>query len=304
MNDGKSKILIVDDISANVDVLRAILERKGYQICMAPSGEIALKILPEIEPDLVLLGVTMPEMDGFEVCQKMKENPDLADIPVIFVTGKVATEDIVRGFNVGGSDYVSKPFQYEEILARVSSQIKIRELIQEKEALIKELDSLSRIDPLTKLSNRRDVKEILSYEQSRFERSGKGFTIGLGDIDFFKKINDQYGHDVGDYVLKEVAVVLKKNIRKVDSVARWGGEEFLIVLPDTTLNGAAKVIEKIRSSIESFNFEFNQEKIKVTMSFGVACHANECNQMESIIKLADDLLYKAKEQGRNRVITM
>ncbi len=297
------KILIVDDNTINVDVLRKSLEIKGYEISMAPNGEIALKIAPKLNPDLILMDLMMPGMDGFETCQKIKSIPELKDIPIIFVTGKNATEDIVNSFRAGGVDYISKPFRTEEVLVRVASQIKIRRLMKEKEDLIKELDRASRVDPLTRLSNRRDIQEVLDYELSRCTRYGSKLSIILGDIDFFKKVNDQYGHDMGDYVLKEVANTIKQEVRNTDRVARWGGEEFLIALPDTDLPGACLLAEKIRNTIEEWEGFFNNSKIKVTLSSGVACVSEEIKSVEELVKTADLNLYQAKDQGRNKVVS-
>jgi diguanylate cyclase len=146
--------------------------------------------------------------------------------------------------------------------------------------------------------------EKLEYEQAKYERFGKDFSIILGDIDFFKKINDQFGHDAGDCVLKVIADILKSSIRKIDHVARWGGEEFLVVLTETNLSGAARVAEKIKITIEKHKYEFDKNPAQVTMGFGVACHAGKNGKTDGLIKTADKLLYKAKENGRNQVQTM
>ncbi|MCA9482255.1 MAG: diguanylate cyclase [Nitrospina sp.] len=298
-----SQILIVDDNHSNVDVLKRSLETKGYGISIAPSGEVALKIAPKLKPDLILMDLMMPGMDGFETCKKIKELPEIQDVPIIFVTGKTETEDIVKAFRVGGVDYISKPFREEEIQARVAAQIRIRKLIGEKEKLIQELDLISRIDPLTRLSNRRDIQEVLGRELSRCQRYENEFSIIMGDIDFFKKVNDQYGHDMGDNVLKEVAGMLQNEVRKIDKVARWGGEEFLIVLPDTDLPGAYRVAEKIRAAVELRESRFDEAIVKLTMSFGVAGISEVGGKIEEMIKLADLRLYKAKDQGRNKVVS-
>jgi diguanylate cyclase (GGDEF)-like protein len=298
------KVLMVDDTPTNLDILGHIMKMGGLSLSVAPNGETALKIISRDKPDLILLDVMMPGINGFEVCEKLKEDDNTKDIPVIFITAKVETDDIVRGFDVGGVDYIIKPFNEKEVLVRVGTQLSLKKAAYEKEALIRELDSLSRIDPLTKLSNRRDIFEKLEYEQAKFERYGKDFSIILGDIDYFKKINDQFGHDAGDYVLKEVSAIFKSSVRKVDNVSRWGGEEFLAVLTETNLSGAARVADKIRIAIEKHKFEFDKNPAQVTMSFGIACHAGKDGKIDGLIKEADKLLYKAKEQGRNQVVSM
>ena len=192
------KVLMVDDTPSNLDILGHILKQVGLNVSVALNGTIALKIINEDKPDLVLLDIMMPDISGYDVCRKLKENDDTKDIPVIFITAMAQTEDLIEGFEVGGADYVVKPFEEREVLARIGSQLSLRKIAYEKEELIRKLDSLSRIDPLTKLSNRRDILEKLEYEQAKYERFGKDFSIILGDIDYFKKINDQFGHDAGD----------------------------------------------------------------------------------------------------------
>lgn len=298
------KILMVDDTPSNLDILGHILKQVGRNVSVAPNGTIALKIINKDKSDLVLLDIMMPDISGYDVCRKLKENDDTKDIPVIFITAMAQTEDLVEGFEVGGADYVVKPFEEREVLARIGPQLSLRKIAYEKEELIRKLDSLSRIDPLTKLSNRRDILEKMEYEQAKYERFGKGFSIIFGDIDYFKKINDQFGHDAGDCVLKEVADILKNSIRKVDFVARWGGEEFLAVLTETNFSGAARVAEKIRIAIENHKYDSDKNPGHVTMSFGVACHVGKEGKIDELIKTADKLLYKAKENGRNQVQTM
>jgi diguanylate cyclase (GGDEF)-like protein len=298
------KVLLVDDTPENLDILGHILKGNGLIISVAPNGEIALKIATQNTPDLILLDIMMPDMDGYEVCKRLKQNKATQEMPIIFISAMAELGDIVKGFKIGGADYVVKPFREEEVLVRINTQLSLRKLLLEKNELIEELDSLSRIDPLTKVSNRRDIMEKLEGEQSRFERYGKCFSVIMCDIDYFKKVNDLHGHDAGDYVLKQVAMLLRKHIRELDKLSRWGGEEFLIVLPETSLAGAANAAEKMRRSIESYSFEYSGAVLKTTMSFGVSCHANSGVKLEDLLKTADEYLYQAKNQGRNRVISI
>ena len=297
------KVLIVDDTPANIDILARFLKQNGLDLSVAPDAEIALKVIAKNKPDLILLDVMMPGIDGYQLCEKLKSDDLTKGIPIIFITAKSEVEDLVKGFDVGGVDYIIKPFQQKEVVARVKNQLTTVKLIHEKNKLIEELDSISRIDPLTGVSNRRDMMEVLENEQFRYERYEKVFCLLMFDIDFFKKVNDQYGHDMGDFVLKKVSAVLKKKCRKVDFLARWGGEEFLIVLPETSLAGGERAAESMRKAIESEKIKFNDHEISVTMSIGVACQNEKEMKLEELLKVADERLYKAKDSGRNRVIS-
>ena len=298
------KVLVVDDTPTNIELLGNFLKQSNVDLSFALNGEMAKKIIENNKPDLILLDVMMPGINGFDLCKQLKGNEDTKDIPVIFITARSGIEDLVRGFNVGGADYIIKPFQELEVVERVKSQLTIINLIKDKNKLIKELDSISRVDPLTGISNRRDIYEVMENEQSRYERYNKVFCLLMCDIDFFKKINDQYGHDMGDFILKGVSQLLKRKCRKVDYLSRWGGEEFLIVLPETNLEGGAKAAESIRKSIEKEKYKFNNQEISITMSFGVSCHNGEEKNLEKLLKIADENLYKAKESGRNCVVSM
>jgi len=297
-------VLIVDDTPQNIDVLSGILKREDLNIFAAPNAEIAEKVISKHKPDLILLDIMMPGISGYELCEKLKANPETQSIPVIFVTAMAETENLVKGFELGGVDYIVKPFKGMEVLVRIKTHLSLRRLIKEKNQLIQKLDSLSRIDPLTGLSNRRDVMEVLNNEQSRYERYRETFVIIMGDIDFFKKVNDQHGHDAGDFILKGVASTLKKEIRKVDFLSRWGGEEFLAVLPQTNLVGGTKVSELMCKAIQGEKFKFNGKDFSVTMSFGVSCHTGEEMKLDELLKIADERLYAAKEGGRNKVVSI
>ena len=309
INFKESKILLVDDTPTNLDVLRTMLEREGYSIGVAPDGETALKIAERFQPDLILLDVMMPGIDGYETCRRFKQMEALKSVPVIFITAKDLAEDIVEGLDSGGVDYMSKPFHYREVCARVRTHLRLNQLLKERDKLIsdliranKKLDSAARTDPLTQLSNRRDLWEKLEEEFVRFQRSKKAFSIIMGDIDHFKRFNDEHGHDAGDFVLVQVAKILMANCRDQDKPGRWGGEEFLIFLPETGLTGAATLAEKMRKEIESHSFQFNELNFKVTISFGVNTFA-EGQAMDRCLKIADECLYEAKKQGRNCVVS-
>ncbi len=309
---GEPNILIVDDRPENLMAAEKIIKPLHANIYKVESGEEALSLLMEIDFAVLLLDVQMPGMDGFEVATLIRGIKNTRTIPIIFMTALSRDEKFIfEGYEAGAVDYLFKPL--EPVILQQKVQVfleldrqkrELEKLVIEKSNLIKELDELSRIDPLTKLSNRRDILEKLNMEQAEYARYGKTFTIAMADIDFFKKINDSFGHDAGDYVLKSVASLTKDQLRNVDHLARWGGEEFLIILPETNLLGGAKVAEKIRSAIEQRNFQFRENKIKVSMSFGVSCHTGKGTDLDGLIKKADQLLYRAKESGRNTVVSM
>ncbi len=295
-------VLLVDDTPANLDVLWKTLEADNYRVYIAKNGEQAIKMAFQIKPDLILLDIMMPGLDGFETCEQLKLNEETKNIPVIFITAKSDHEDIVRGFSLGGVDYVTKPFRQEEVCARVRTHLRLKKALEEKENLIEKLKISSKTDPLTNLLNRRGVTERIEIEMKRFERNKKCFSIILSDIDHFKNVNDTHGHEAGDQVLIEVGIIIKENCRKQDVASRWGGEEFLVKLPETDLEGGKLLAEKIRKEIELHDFIYQQQKIPVTMSFGISVFTENVKSIEDCIRQADNCLYKAKETGRNKVV--
>lgn len=299
------KILLVDDDADNINLLQDILKLKNYQIFTAHSGKDAFTKARELQPDLILLDIIMPGISGFGVCRQLKNDSHLKYIPIIFVSACRDIKDMVEGFRLGGVDYITKPFNKEEVLARVKTHLQLKLLLEEKTKLIKKLDQTSRTDSLTGLSNRRDLFEKLNYEAKRFERNQNPFSIILADIDNFKAINDAYGHGGGDFLLVEMAGILAGNSREQDIVSRWGGEEFLILLPETDASGARYLAEKYREKIESHKFCFDENQILVTMSFGVnmVFSKNDSNDLiQAVIKRADNCLYEAKRNGKNQVV--
>jgi diguanylate cyclase (GGDEF)-like protein len=288
-------LMIVDDTKENINVLRQTLTRFGYKITVALSGEMALDLIPKLKPDLILLDVMMPGIDGYEVCRRLKKDDQLKDIPVIFITAKGDTEDVVEGFEAGAVDFIMKPFRAEEVCARVKTHLTLS-------AALKKLTEDNETDPLTGLTNRRSFLRKADAEVARFKRSHKPFAILFGDIDFFKNINDTYGHAAGDDVLVTISRLLNTEKREVDQVARWGGEEFLILLPETNLAGGVLNGNKIRELISAKPIIHEGREIHITMSFGLSEYNGEIS-MEKTIDLADQRLYLAKKSGRNKVVS-
>jgi diguanylate cyclase (GGDEF)-like protein len=310
-------LLIVDDHLDNVRSLASLLSNSGYLVRKATSGEMALETIQVAPPDLVLLDIRMPEIDGYEVCERLKANLQTSRIPVIFLSASNDTDDKVRAFAVGGADYVTKPFQAEEVLARVRHQITI--LRQQQQLIIQnhqlrqteaalqqanlELERLANTDCLTQIANRRCFNAILEQEWQRLRREQQPLSLILCDIDYFKNYNDRYGHPAGDVCLQQVAHIISDCIRRpADIVARYGGEEFAIILPNTYQEGAVAVVEAIRATLQSLQIPHAASAIAahITVSAGIACLTPALNSScQQLIAAADIALYRAKATGRN-----
>ena len=306
----KKKILVVDDHEDNVEVLRARLESRGYDVEGAMSGQEALDSVSRWCPDLVLLDVMMPDMDGLEVVKRLKADPTLPFIPVIMQTALDSTERMVAGLEAGADDYVTKPINFAELEARVRSLLRIKRLQQDLAEREKELsdmnDKLLRIsltDGLTGVDNRRALEQRLHEMFEHSLRLHEPISVVMCDIDHFKKVNDTYGHAAGDEVLKQFATILSEEAREIDRVGRYGGEEFLLLLPGTVLDAAVTFSERVRQRVDSHTFSYEGGTLKRTVSFGVASWPHpKIRGREAMLKAADDALYVAKESGRNRVV--
>src|SRR4051812_34444035 len=304
------KILVVDDHEDNVELLRARLEARGYEVFGANDGFEALECAERIIPDLILLDVMMPKMDGMEVVRRLKANPDLPFIPVIMQTALDSTENKVEGLDAGADDYITKPINFAELEARVNSLLRIKALQSDLAARERELselnDRLRRIsltDGLTEVENRRSLEERLHDMWQHSVRLHEPIALVMCDIDKFKTVNDNYGHQAGDAVLKGFAQVLKGEAREIDRVGRYGGEEFLLILPGTVLDSAVTFAERLREKVEKHTFTYAGGTLRRTMSCGVAASPHpRVKDQEALLRAADDALYVAKETGRNRVI--
>jgi diguanylate cyclase (GGDEF)-like protein len=314
MNNAQAgTLLIVDDTPHNIKLLFEFLNNYGFEILVAEDGKDALEIAQEEQPSLILLDVLMPGMDGFETCRYLKDNQDTHHIPVIFMTALSDTLNKVKAFKLGAVDYITKPFQQEEVLARVNTHLTIRylqtELETQKEALQKanqELQRLATLDSLTQLANRRRLDEYLQREWRRAFREQIPLSLIFCDIDYFKLYNDSYGHQAGDDCLQQVAEAINLAVnRPSDLAARYGGEEFTVVLPNTPGEGAMRVAQLIQSYLQTLKLIHPNSKVGpyVTLSMGVSSTIPTItNSLENLIQVADLALYEAKAQGRNRII--
>jgi len=304
------KLLLVDDIPANLNVLVETLKNEGYNLSFATSGEIALTTVEKFKPDLILLDIMMPGIDGFETCQRLKQNENTKHIPVIFITAKTDTEDVVKGFSFGGVDYITKPFRQDEVLARVRTHLTLQKILRDKDDLIAELkdtqeilENSARIDLLTGLYNRKDLEEKLDQEKLRSELNDTTFTIALTGIDRFSDINGEFGEYVGNHVLIRIASIFSESIRQQDFVGRWTGSHYLIILPQTNLNDSQNIIENLRAKMESEKLDFDGKDIPFTLSFGIA-EFKKGMGLHRILKQIEDELRSAKKMAKNQVITV
>ena len=305
-HDDRNRILLVDDERLNLNILNNLLKDE-YHISVAMNGQQALeRAAAHQPPDLILLDIVMPGMDGFEVCKRLKANPETEDIPVIFITAKSSELDEVAGLKQGAVDYISKPIQPAIVQARITNHLVILRQRRELQEMHRQLLAFSRTDSLTGLANRGRFDEFLIQEWSRSQRSQTSLGLLMMDIDFFKRYNDHYGHPGGDSCLKQVAKALKGIIqRPTDLVARYGGEEFVCVLSDTDLEGVREVGQAILQAIRNLAIPHEKSEVEdfVTLSIGgtSVVLARRGNSPEDLLQQADELLYQSKTAGRNRL---
>ena len=304
-------ILIVDDNATNLSVLSKILKTAGFKVRVAIDGETAIEQVKDDPPELILLDIKMPGLDGFETCTMLKTNPATRDIPVIFLTALSETQDKIKGLSVGAVDYITKPFQEEEVLARVIIHLKLRFLtktvVEQAAALQKAnqyLQLIANLDGLTQIPNRRQLDEYLNQEWRRLSREKLPLSLIMCDIDYFKNYNDYYGHLAGDNCLKEVAQAIDRAVKRpADLVARYGGEEFAVIMPNTNAEGAIRVAELIQLEIKQLKIPHAQSQVSayITLTLGISSQVpTQESQPKFLIDAADQALYAAKKQGRDR----
>jgi len=308
---GRHKVLVVDDTLANIEILYKILHG-DYDVFFAKNGRDALKVVQRELPDLILLDIMMPEMDGYQVCSQLKSNPQTAHIPVIFITAMGSEEDETRGLDCGAIDYLTKPISPPIVRARVRNHLELKRSRDITEALGRELadknlelKKMAREDCLTGLANRRHFNEMLDAELKRAFRSRQFLSLIMCDVDFFKRYNDRYGHLAGDNCLQIIGgVLLSSFMRAGDVPARYGGEEFAVILPETTPENARMLAEKLRLKViaQAVPHDSSDAAQVVSLSIGVvgALVTGE-RSAEWFIGTADRALYLSKENGRNRV---
>jgi diguanylate cyclase (GGDEF)-like protein len=305
------RILVVDDVKDNVAVLSDWLGRKGYQVEAASTGEQALRCVQESPPDLILLDVLMPDLDGIEVAKRLRAAKELRRVPIILLTARRSSADKVRGLRAGADDYITKPFDFEEVDARISAMLEKRDLYQALEranSRLKETnEKLKRTlvtDEKTGLFNYRHFCDRAEEEFKRARRYESDLTCLMLDLDHFKRVNDTLGHLKGDRVLRNLGRVLRQGARETDFVARYGGEEFAVLCPHTDATQAVAVAERVRRAVEEHTFDLDGASVRLTVSVGGATwpRGRSIRSATGLIEAADAALYEAKRLGRNRAV--
>ncbi|MDW8403865.1 diguanylate cyclase [Chloroflexus sp.] len=302
-------ILVVDDTPANLLLLTQLLNGQAYDVRPVSHGAMALAAARTIRPDLILLDIRMPDKDGYAVCQELKSDPETSQIPIIFVSALDDIDGKVRAFECGGVDYITKPFQPAEVLARVRTHLALAQARTALEMANRELQralareaELARIDWLTGVYNRSHFYEIATHEFAVSTRYDQSLAICMFDVDYFKQINDRYGHLVGDQVLRAIAQTAARQIRAADCIGRFGGEEFILLLPNTDVTAGVMLAERLRTAITELRVPTEKGEITTTISLGVAGRQPADTSIERLIDRADQALYAAKRQGRNCVV--
>ncbi len=309
-------ILVVDDVAENLLLLDRLLSHSGYDVRTAKSGQDAIQLAENEPPDMVLLDISMPEMDGYQVSQYFKNSAALCDIPVIFISALHDMLDKEKAFSVGGVDYITKPIETKDVLMRVETHLSIRKMQKQLERRNSELEEeilrrksveqqlkvQATTDPLTKLYNRRQFFDLAEREFSRSDRKNRPISIIMMDIDRFKQVNDTYGHLVGDHVLVSLAELCVNSFRKYDIWARYGGEEFVAMLPETNTQQCKLVSERLRKLVADTTMQFEETSLSITVSIGIACIDVDSDlSVDEMLDQADKALYRSKHEGRNRV---
>jgi two-component system cell cycle response regulator len=292
-NSGDKNIMIVDDDPAITELLRENLTHNGFKVTVCQDTAAAEGRMAVEQPDLIVLDILFPSGDGIDFCRRIRSNPQWAIVPVIFLTVKGELQDKLAGFSTGADDYLCKPFKVEELLARI-------------QAILNRIASCQELvlqDELTKVYNRRYLQMCLAKEISQAKRREGSFSIALVDLDYFKKVNDNHGHLAGDELLQRLVDKLNFNLRAADVICRYGGDEFVILMPETAPVKAYKILERLRQLVAAKPLELSKSGLQIglTLSVGVAGFPQDGTNVEMLLKAADYALYQAKKAGRNRV---
>lgn len=304
----KANILLVEDNKTQAKIIQDYLGKNGYHVVCVGDGMAAFKAAKTSAVDIILLDRILPDMDGCEVCRWLKLDQSTRDIPIIMLTAKGAMTDKISGLEAGADDYLPKPFDESELNVRIFARLRnkthhdeLKKKNRQLEDMLTRVESLAIMDPLTGIYNRRRFESIFTNEFKRAARYQLPLTCMMIDIDHFKLVNDAHGHQEGDIMLKEIARIIQTTIREVDTLARWGGEEFVVLSPNTSKEKALLAAERVRKAVAAH--EFSQTKTKqATISIGVAGIPDpSIDSLDKMVHAADLAMYEAKKNGRNRV---
>lgn len=299
----QTRVLVVDDDEDGLYILKLLLTKMKYEVHTARDGEEALQKAEALVPDIILLDVMMPKLNGFEVCKRVKASPEGMYIPIILLTAKSELMSKIEGLDCGADEYLTKPYDMSELTARIRSMLRIKGLNDSLRTANRQLEELSVTDELTKLYNRRYINRKLDEEFRRATRYKRPLSLLMFDADHFKSVNDTYGHAFGDVVLRDIARIILDTAREVDICGRFGGEEFIAILPDTELDRALIVGDRIRKNVESHEFADGHHSTRRTVSVGIAALPEDSIKDEfELVEWADKALYHAKTHGRNQVV--
>lgn len=303
----KATILIIEDSKSQANLTRDFLEKNGYEVLWASDGISGIKAVKSNSIDLILLDLVLPDMSGNDICRWLKLNGDTKGIPIIMLTVKKSLDDKVSSLEAGADEYLAKPYNEVELNVTIYAALRTKALQDElklrnkqTEELLTKVEYLAITDPLTGLYNRRFFDNVIKKELNEGKRYRQNVTCLMLDIDHFKRINDTYGHETGDSVLKEISTLLKTLLREVDTIARWGGEEFIVMMPHTDINGALVPASRILKTIADKLFAKIPDE-HITVSIGLACSGETQNTPDILVNAADLALYEAKRKGRNRI---
>lgn len=295
------KIIVADDSAVYRRLVETALAKGECELLWAINGKEALKLFVEQDPSIVITNWEMPDLTGIDLCVEIRRRQK-SFVYLILLTANSQKQQIVEGLTAGADDYLTKPFHAGELLARVGVGRRFAALYRDIETKNQLLEELARTDPLTGLQNRRAVEEWATRQLNGAVRYGFPLWIAIIDLDHFKKVNDTYGHQAGDLVLRQVAEIIKDNTRSSNLCGRLGGEEFVIVFSQVNFDGAGTALERLRAKLQCEKFEFEGTTLDVTASFGVAgFQGKEAPEFAELLRRADEALYRAKQKGRNRV---
>lgn len=291
----KARVLVVDDNVRNIRLITQMLQDEGYDVYSINDSLCVFDKIKEVKPDIILLDIMMPQLDGLEICRILKNDPVFSDIPIIMVTARAEGKDVRKALELGAFDYIKKPIDEDEVISRMQSALKYK-MSQDK------LKEMAMKDGLTGIYNHSLLMELFEKELNKNNLLKKNSSFAMMDIDYFKKINDVYGHLAGDIVIKNIASLIAQSLSENHLVGRYGGEEFGIVFGEIDEEKVNLICEDIRKKIENYEFKVKDKKFFVTISTGICLNkADNELTISEIIERADKALYIAKSKGRNRV---